>query len=401
MADSELTKMMQERLNKRADNAAGWHPKPVVSETPVAVEAPEATEVEAEVTETPVATEAPATPVESTTPTPPVSIKDVLAKQGVAVEGQTDEDLGKQLVNVLAEREELRRQQDELRRQLEEVQQKTAQPPAPITPEAPATPAQKIKKWNKVDIDQSLVRYCEYDDKTEKFLPDPKYGSDGQSAAKALNDAVAEQKRRSQLMVNDPQAAFEEAGIFDELDSRYENKFKTWQQQFVQSLQEKQQQALASRQMQQQQVEVDTFYKSIEKEIFKVDASGKPLVGLDNNQVPTERGLLLREKVQQLCADLDVAEPDIRIWKAAYKQLPPVEQPKAPEPEVKKQEAKEKKTQFVEQARKKPEKKPLSVPAAFNQPMPEQGGNRKQSFKDMLVKDPENAEILGTFYEGA
>jgi len=40
------------------------------------------------------------------------------------------------------------------------------------------------------------------------------------------------------------------------------------------------------------------------------------------------------------------------------------------------------------------------VTGAFAQPLPEQS-NRKQSFKDMLVKDPENAEILGTFYEGA
>lgn len=404
MADSELTKMLQERLSKRADNQAGWHPKPVVAETPAEPTDAETPDAEVEAVETPATPEAPATPVESpATPATP-SIKDVLAKQGLAVEGQSDEDLGKQLVNVLAEREELRRQQEEMRQQLEQLQQKSATPappPAPAEPQ-PQTREQKLKKWNKVEIDQSLVRFCDYDNETSKFIPNAKYGNESVKAAETLNSLVAEQQRRSQLMVNDPNAALEEAGIFDELDNRYEQKFKQWQQQFVTSLQEKQQQAIATRQMQQQQAEVDAFYKSIEKEVFKVGADGKPLVGLDGGQVPTERGLLLREKVHQLCQDLEVDQPDLRIWKAAYKLLPPVEPPKAPEPtpEAKKEQVKEKKTQFVEQARKKPEKKPLSVTGAFAQPLPEQS-NRKQSFKDMLVKDPENAEILGTFYEGA
>lgn len=390
MADSDLTRMIQERLNERAANAAGLHNQPVAEEAEV--EQVEAQETELAPPETPA-------PEEKPTEVPASPIKEVLAKQGLAVDQLSDDELGKQLVNVLAEREELRRQQAELQRQLEQVQyqQQAPQPPAP-----PATPEQKMKRWGKVEIDQSLVRFCDYDNETSKFIPNAKYGAESLKAAESLNAAVAEQQRRSQLMVNDPQAAFEEAGIFDELDSRYENKFKAWQQQFVTSLQEKQQQAQSARQMQQQQSEVDTFYKSIEKEIFKVGVDGKPLIGLDGGQVPTDRGLMLREKVQQLCADLEVSEPDLRIWKAAYKLLPPVEPPVAPEQvaESKKQEAKEKKTQFVEQARKKPERKPLSVTGAFTQPLPEQG-NRKQSFRDMLVRDPENAEVLGTFYEGA
>ena len=399
MADSELTKMLQERLSKRADNNAGWHPKPVITEEPV--EEVVADDADAAVTPIEPAAEVPVTPVEPSATPSPGSIKDVLAKQGLAVEGQTDDDLGKQLVNVLAERDELWRQQDDLRRQLEQLQQKAPEPTPPTPPvEQPVSREQKLKKWNKVEIDQSLVRFCDYDDATSKFIPNTRYGNDGIKAAETLNGLVTEQQRRSQLMVNDPNAALDEAGIFDELDNRYEAKFKQWQQQFAHSLQEKQQQALATRQMQQQQVEVDSFYKSIEKEIFKVGADGKPLIGLDNNQVPTERGLLLREKVHQLCQDLEVDQPDLRIWKAAYKLLPPTEQPKPVEPEAKKEQVKEKKTQFVEQARKKPEKKPLSVTGAFAQPLPEQS-NKRQSFKDMLVKDPENAEVLGALYEGA
>lgn len=404
MADSELTKMLQERLSKRADNQAGWHPKPVAAEVTEEVTEVETPTTEVEAVETPTEPESPATPVETPATPAPSSIKDVLAKQGLAVEGQSDEDLGKQLVNVLAEREELRRQQEEMRQQLEQLQQKAATPTPPAAPAEPQpqTREQKLKKWNKVEIDQSLVRFCDYDNETSKFIPNAKYGNESIKAAETLNGLVAEQQRRSQLMVNDPNAALEEAGIFDELDNRYEQKFKQWQQQFVTSLQEKQQQAIATRQMQQQQADVDSFYKSIEKEVFKIGPDGKPMFGLDGNQVPTERGLLLREKVHQLCQDLEVDQPDLRIWKAAYKLLPPVEQPKAPEPtpEAKKEQVKEKKTQFIEQARKKPEKKPLSVTGAFAQPLPEQS-NRKQSFKDMLVKDPENAEILGTFYEGA
>jgi len=404
MADSELTKMLQERLSKRADNQAGWHPKPVAAEATEEVTEVETPATEVEAVEAPATPETPATPVETPVAPAPVSIKDVLAKQGLAVEGQSDEDLGKQLVNVPAEREELRRQQEEMRQQLEQLQQKAATPAPPAAPAEPQpqTREQKLKKWNKVEIDQSLVRFCDYDNETSKFIPNAKYGNESIKAAETLNGLVAEQQRRSQLMVNDPNAALEEAGIFDELDNRYEQKFKQWQQQFVTSLQEKQQQAIATRQMQQQQADVDSFYKSIEKEVFKIGPDGKPMFGLDGNQVPTERGLLLREKVHQLCQDLEVDQPDLRIWKAAYKLLPPVEQPKSPEPtpEAKKEQVKEKKTQFIEQARKKPEKKPLSVTGAFAQPLPEQS-NRKQSFKDMLVKDPENAEILGTFYEGA
>ena len=134
MADSELTKMLQERLSKRADNQAGWHPKPVAAEVTEEVTEVETPTTEVEAVETPAEPETPTTPVETPATPAPSSIKDVLAKQGLSVEGQSDEDLGKQLVNVLAEREELRRQQEEMRQQLEQLQQKTATPAPPAAP---------------------------------------------------------------------------------------------------------------------------------------------------------------------------------------------------------------------------------------------------------------------------
>jgi hypothetical protein len=402
MSDSELTRILQERMATKYG---------VKDETP-ATPAPETKETEVVVevaTETPaqdVAPEADAPVVE--TPATPVSspLKEALAKANIAVDQYSDDELGSQLANVIAERDEQRRQMQEMQQQIEQMRQAQQQytPPQPAQP-APVKPesdAQKLSRWQKVEVNQELVKYCEYDDKTSKFLPDPKYGTDGVTAAKQLNDAVAEQQRRSQLMVNDLSSALKEAGVLDEIEQRIETRLQEYNKKLAQTLTERQEQALAQRQQLAQENEFQKFYEDHKSEFFRTDANGKVMIGLDQKEVPTERGLLYSAKVREVCNELGVDQPDLRVWKLAYKLLPPKETPKTSEQIAaeKKQQAEVKKTQFVEQARKKPESvKTTQVAMSLAQPIEPTAG-RKLSFREMLERDPDNAEVLGAHYKG-
>jgi hypothetical protein len=294
----------------------------------------------------------------------------------------------------------------ELQAQLEQIRQVQPQqqaPPQPVQQQTqPETNTQKLQRWQKVEVNQDLVKYCEYDDKTSKFLPDPKYGADGLSAAKELNDAVAEQQRRSQLMVNDLSSALAEAGVIDDIEQRIEARLQEYNQRLAKTLTERQQQVLAERQQRSQEDEFQKFYEEHKSEFFRTDPNGNVMVGLDKREVPTERGVLYSAKVREVCEELGIDQPDLRVWKLAYKLLPPKEAPKTPEQIAaeKKQQAEVKKNQFVEQARKQPEaKKPAQIAAAFVQPV-ETAAGKKLSFREMLERDPDNAELIGAHYKG-
>jgi hypothetical protein len=406
MADSELTDFIQKRLANRYGVEAEDAPQDEAA-TSTATEESVVTEVAPESSGQEVAAATEVTPEETPVQSP---LKQVLAKVNVSADQYSDEELEKQLVNVFAERDEQRRQMAELQAQLDQMrrQQEQYQLPAqqpvtqqPVAQESQESSEQRLRRWHKVDINQDLVRYCEYDEKTSKFLPDPKYGIDGQSAAKALNDAVAEQQRRSQLMVNDPVSAMQEAGLMDEIEQKIEARLQEYNQKLAKTLTERQQQAMAVRQQQQQEDEFQKFYTDHKSEFFRVDQSGNLMIGLDGKEVPTDRGLLYSAKVREICQELGVNEPDLRVWKLAYKMLPPVEPEKSQEQITaeKKQQAEVKKNQFVEQARKQPEVKKTQIANAFVQPV-EQSPNRKLSFREMLERDPDNAEVLGTHYKG-
>lgn len=406
----ELTKMINERMAARAASAAQGKTSNVTQH-----EAPESPTEPTEVTsvDTPVveqvATEQQATPVTPTapvtpeaTPTPsPSPLRETLLKANVVVDELSDDELSASLARSLAERDAERRRLAELEAELQYIRQQVhvpVQPPAPQAP-APVTSTEQkeqIKRWQRVDIDQNLVRFCEYDEKTEKFLPDLKYGADGQNAAKQLNDAVVEQRRRTQLIVNDPYTAMQEAGVLDSIDQKMEDRLRSWQENLVRSLTERQQQQIQQRQQQQVENEVQSFYEQYKGELFKCGADGQPMKDLSGNQVPTERGKLFSQKFNEIRQEMGESIGYHQAIKLAYKMLPPAEEAKpqvAPPatPQAKKQE-------FIEKARSKPEaRKPSPIAEALVQPA-ETG--RKLSFREMLVRDPDNAELLGTHYQG-
>ncbi len=401
MADSELTKMIQERLAERAANRDGA-PAPEAESVESESATPEAVEqqVESAVEQQPEAK----APEASSEPAPVAEVsplKQALAKVNIAADQYSEDEIQKQLVNVFAERDEQRRRMAELQAQVEALSQQQPVQQQVAEPVKPETNEQKLRRWQKVEIDQNLTKYCEFDDKTSKFLADPKYGIDGQKAAQQLNEAVAEQQRRSQLMVNDPVTAMQEAGLLEEIENKIESRIKAYHTQLAANLAEKQKQVQAYRYQQQEENEFQKFYTDHKNEFFRVSNDGNVMVGLDGKEIPTERGLLYSNKVREICNELGVDQPDLRIWKLAYKMLPPVEPAKNQEELAaeKKQQVEAKKNQFVEQARKKPDARKVQVSNAFVQPV-ETPVNRKMSFREMLERDPDNAEILGANYRG-
>ena len=399
----DLTRMIQERMASRISAAAQGKSSSVTQHEAPAVE-PESTEVTSVAEEAPVAqvdaapVEAPTTPV-APEPTPSSPIREVLTKANLSVDGLTDEELTASLAKTLADREVERQRLAELQVELEQIRQQSQQPVAPPAPPqpTPAQQAEQVNQWKRVEIDQNLVRFCEYDDKTEKFLPDPKYGADGHAAAKQLNDAVAEQKRRSQLMINDPVTAMKEAGFLDLIQKQIEEGHKKFQQQLAQTLTQRTQQALQQKQQQEAESEVQQFYEAHKSEFFKLNADGQPMKDFNGNEVVTDRGRMFSQKFNEIRNELGDSLDYHKAVKLAYKMLPPAEQPKpAPAPVT----PQAKKQEFIEKARGKPEaRKPSPVAEALVQPAPE-GGSRKMSFREMLVRDPDNAEVLGTLYQG-
>ena len=402
----DLTKMIQERMASRITSAAQGKSSSVTQHEALPAN-PEPTEVTSVTEQTP-EPQADATPVEApvapavSEPTPSSPIREVLTKANLAVDGLTDDELTASIAKSLADREVERQRVAQLQAELEQLRQQVQQPYAP--PVAPpvqqpvATEAEKINRWQRVEIDQNLVRFCEYDDRTEKFLPDPKYGADGHAAAKQLNDAVTEQKRRSQLMINDPVAALSEAGLIDLVQKKIEESHKKFQEQLARTLTERTQQAFQQRHQQEAETEVQQFYESHKSEFFKLNADGHPMKDFDGREVVTERGRLFSQKFNEIRSEFGDALDYHKAVKLAYKLLPPVEQPKpAPAPST----PQTKKQEFIEKARGKPEaRKPSPVAEALVQPVPETG-NRKMSFREMLVRDPDNAEVLGTLYQGS
>jgi hypothetical protein len=337
-------------------------------------------------------------------------LREALAKHNVAADQLSDDDLSKQLAALIAERDAEKKRVAELeetaRRAQEAAEQlryQVSQPQAPQQPQSPENNAQKLKKWERVEIDPQLTKLCKYDDATSRFLPALDGDADSIRAAQSLNAAVAEQQRRSQLLINDPVSAFSEAGLMDQFSQLVESRFKQFQEQLATTLTQRQQQALQARQEQESELRAQKFFDDHKAEFFKLGADGTIMKGLDGRDVVSERGELFRQKAQEIRQQYGNAIADeLVIADLAYKLMPPLPKEATPEEaaKTKKEKVQEKKNQFVEKARQttNSERKSIGVSQALVRPAPQ--SDRPMSFREMLLTDPDNAEALGEFYQG-
>ena len=395
---TELQKMIEESLAKRQAAAIDFQGEDQAVDTDAPETAPE-TEEQPQVEST-------ESPVESPAPSP---VREALAKHNVAVESMTDDELSKQLADLIAERDAEKRRMAELedtaRRAQEAAEQlryQVANQPVQQPPQPAESNALKLKKWERVEIDPSLTKLCKYDDVTSRFTPALDGDADSMRAAQTLNAAVAEQQRRSQLLINDPVSAFSEAGLMDQFNELVENRFKQFQEQLTTTLTQRQQQAMQAKREQEAEARAQKFFDDHKAEFFKLGADGQIMKGLDGRDAVSERGELFRTKAQEIRSQYGSAINDeLVLAELAYKLMPPLPQEPTPEEAVKskKEKTQEKKNQFVEKARQtQTERKPIGVSQALVRPAPQ--SDRPMSFREMLLTDPDNAEALGEFYQG-
>lgn len=352
--------------------------------------------------------DAPETQVEAPAPSP---VREALAKHNVAVESLTDDELSKQLADLISARDAEKRRIAELEETARRAQEAAEQlrhqvATQPVQQQQPPqqteSNAQKLKKWERVEIDPSLTKLCKYDDVTSRFTPALDGDADAMRAAQTLNAAVAEQQRRSQLLINDPVSAFSEAGLMDQFNELVENRFKQFQEQLASTLTQRQQQAMQARHEQEAEARAQKFFDDHKAEFFKLGPDGQIMKGLDGRDAVSERGELFRAKAQEIRSQYGNAINDeLVLAELAYKLMPPLPQEPTPEEAVKskKEKTQEKKNQFVEKARQTTtERKPIGVSQALVRPAPQ--SDRPMSFREMLLTDPDNAEALGEFYQG-
>jgi len=399
---TDLQKMIEESLAKRQAAA-------LASQAPEEIE--EVSEVDQD-EESQDMIEQPAAEAPAEQPAPMSPLREALAKHNVAADQLSDDDLSKQLAALIAERDAEKKRFAELeetaRRAQEAAEQlryQVSQPQAPQQPQQTQSTednAQKLKKWERVEIDPQLTKLCKYDDATSRFLPALDADADSIRAAQSLNAAVAEQQRRSQLLINDPVSAFNEAGLMDQFNQLVESRFQQFQQQLATTLTQRQHQVLQARQEQEAEARAQKFFDDHKAEFFKLGTDGQIMKGLDGRDVVSERGELFRQKAQEIRQQYGNAIADeLVIADLAYKLMPPIPQEPTPEEvaKTKKETVKEKKSQFVEKARQtNVERKPIGVSQALVRPAPQ--SDRPMSFKEMLLTDPDNAEALGEFYQG-
>lgn len=335
------------------------------------------------------------------------AILESLKKHGVSLgDGVSDDEAAaKQLAEIVADKRRrdeefvrLQREREEAltaarQAELRALSQQQQQPvQQPTTPQQ--TPAAELKKWGKVELDPNLARICRYDENALRFVPNPEYGIESQQAASKLNEAATEQRRRQDLILNDPMAAMQEAGLDQFLESKINERFGQLESSIRETITKRSQEAVQAKAQQVLEDRSEKFYQSHESEFFEKNPDGKLVVNVvDGNFVFTPRGKLFSEKCQQLVAQYGNTLSQVDIAELAYQMLPPVQQVEAPKADPKKK--------FVDEARGSgtaPSRKmePSEVQAALTTPKPVlQGAGR---FADMFRDDPAHQELLQRHY---
>ncbi len=325
----------------------------------------------------------------------PAGIKDVLASEGFDLSELDDEDVAKQIAAKLKENSELERKLKEaeeaaLRMQLE-LQKKQEEAQKPKEEAKPETPKEALRRWQKVEYDAELENLVERDPRTGMFRGKEKFLDLGHRAAEKLNAAAREQKRRAELMLSDPVAALEEAGYDDKIQSLIESKLTSWKSEWEKTQEDRAKAEAAKYEEYRQKKEFDDFYAAHEKELFKTDANGKLVLGLDSKPIPTEFGKMVDKEIEELRQE-GITDFKVAV-KLAYKTASKIrESVKTPEKTDKKQE-------FLAKGRSTSSNSTKQAPRASVAQV-EGSQEAPRRFRDALLTDPDNAEILGTLYRG-
>ncbi len=270
---------------------------------------------------------------------------------------------------------------------------------------ASAEPAAKSEgdAWPKFNPEwESRVTW---DDEAERYVPRTKY--DSPEVAEEANRWYAHQRQIQRRMVDDPWGVMLEAGGKEYLDSIREDLRKEYQEQVetrVKTLEEQIQQRAAE---EKHQNELRSFFQSRKRDFFEVDETGNPKIDSRGNVVLSERGRTYNLAEREAKEVFGLSDPAL-IHKYALSQAElqhPAKRPESkPEPKgesaSKPGKAKAEEKRFLDRVTDIPERDTNRNGASKAS---DAAGeiDHGLSFRDAVLRDPQNAEILGRNYAGA
>jgi hypothetical protein len=309
----------------------------------------------------------------------------------------TDEDIAPQLIGLAGENRKLQEEANYYKQLASKQSQE-----APERKTAAPQPEEKKSKWSSMDYDPDWEKAAEFDPETRQWVAKSKFGTWGVEAAGKLNEYTRHQTDRARRLTTDPFGAVREAGL-DEYLSKY-------REDLLKEVREQQQAALrewsGATQFDKERESMEKFFVDNRKDYFKTDADGEVLTDMNGDAVLTDRGKSYRAAVIEAREELGITHPRkvhqyaLKVSAAAY----PVTKTAPTNGEQKKtatERNKEQKKKFLERGRTKSTTRLAGRDGSVRSAR-ERGDaqNRGLSFREMVLQDPDNAEVLGSDFQG-
>jgi len=221
-------------------------------------------------------------------------LRELLAANGVALDG-SDEDVAKQLAETIKtrreEKEQLRAKDRDLQKYQEELDR--------LSRGAEQTPPkeskeEKRRRLERLEFPKEYLQFAKIDSRTGVYVPREGMGPLAVKAAEFLNQAQQEKDRRAEKMLEDPVSFMLESGLEDELETRLSKVLSGFEEKIKASVAEQQ----AAQARQRQEAELDKFRDTHKGEIFNLDSKGDIKFGLDGKPVLTEQGKVFAERLE-------------------------------------------------------------------------------------------------------
>lgn len=309
-------------------------------------------------------------------------------------EDLTDEDIAPQFVETLSENKRLQDELAYLRQQVKESSHKTAK-----EPEQAERPTEKPRKWTSVEYDPDWERAADYDAETRQWVPKSKFGTWGVEAAGKLNEYARAQTERARKLTADPFAAVREAGLDEYLEE--------YRQKIIEEVKQQQEAALrewtGASVFDKERESIERFFEEHGADYFRVDKTGAVLRDVNGSPLLTKRGEAYRAAVTEARDELGIT--DIRkahnyALKVSSAAVPSAK--KADEPaKTPTERNKEQKRKFLERGRtSKTTRLASREGSVLSAKKRGEAQNQGLSFRDMVLQDPDNAEVLGAEFQG-
>lgn len=366
------------------------------------------------------APEVPVAPVAPEAPKSRVFANYFQQQYGADLGDVSDEDLVPQIGQILESNQLLEQRIAERERQLgeylaaqsefEEFRRSKAQAQTVASQEVKPPQEPKLKP---LQYDPEWEHLATQDKDTGLWTPKTRYGMAAVEAAERLNQYHRELSDRSRRLVTDPLSLIREAGLDIELESirnEYRMALEAAKKELSESVQSIPQRLRQEAEQAQVLSKMESWVQEREKDLFQVGVDGRPVVR-GGQMALTEKGRVYQQAAQQARDYFGITDPhkihtyasqqyEMRFTNPVVEAAPqPPVTPPAPQPTVQEINA-EQKRKFLEKGHQ-----PASVPtnrdgahlAAAKDGRP---GMPFHRFRDQVLSDPENAEVLGSNFKG-